>query len=486
MTRYKRVLLVMPTLPGVYAAPPNPSITLGYLSEVLIENRIEHEVLDMRFGYALEDLKEKIRKFKPDIIGFSVFTYRHDIPYNYAEDIKKDFPQIAILFGGPHPSTIKKQILQESVADFSLIREGEDILVDLCKGKPFNEINGLIYRNGKEIIQNQDAGFVDVHKLPFPKYSKFELDRYLRKQINIMTSRGCPYSCTYCSIKTTVGKPMRMRTPESVAEEVKYWYDKGYRNIDFTDDNFAFDRQRTLDICKELKKLNLKGLKITICNGIRADKVDREVLTTMKEVGVYEISMGVDGGNNKMMKANKRGETVEQVEEAIKIACELDYTVDLFFIIGMPQETAEDIKQSIKLALKYPINNANFYNAVPFPGTELYDYIKKNNLFVVKDPDYLNGMAHYDDPIFETPEFPVEERRRILRLTKKAEKEILRRTFVRKLKRFGILSELSSHIIFFKPVYKTIQNMTYRSSSFKKVLIILTERLNLRRMESIR
>ena len=95
-------------------------------------------------------------------------------------------------------------------------------------------------------------------------------------------------------------------------------------------------------------------------------------------------------------------------------------------------------------------------------------------------------MAHYDDPIFETPEFSLEERKKMLKLTKKAEKEILRRTFVRKMKKFGILSELSSHIIFFRPVYKTIQNMTYRSSSFKKALIILTDRLNLRRMESVR
>tara|TARA_Y100000310_G_scaffold339785_1_gene433557 strand:+ start:1260 stop:2690 length:1431 start_codon:yes stop_codon:yes gene_type:complete len=476
----------MPTLPGVYAAPSSPSITLGYLSEVLIDNKIEHEIFDMRFGYTLEELKKKIKEFKPDLIGFSIFTYHHDIPYDYAKSIKKDFPNIHILFGGPHASTVKSQILEESIADYGLIREGENAILSLCKGKKLSEIDSLIFREKGKVIQNQEGPFVDVTRLSFPKYEKFELNRYLRKQINIMTSRGCPYSCTYCSIKTTVGRQMRMRTPKHVAEEVKYWYDKDYRNLDFTDDNFAFDRERTLGICEEISKMNFKDLKISVCNGIRADKVDREVLTQMKKMGVSEISIGVDGGNNKVMKASKRGETVEQIDEAIKIACELDYIVNLFFIVGMPQETMEDVKESIKLALKYPVNNANFYNAVPFPGTELYDYIKKNKLFVVKDPDYLNDTAHFDDPIFTTSEFPLKERRKMLKMTKKAEKEILRRTFVRKLKKFGIISEISSHIIFYKPVYKTLQNLTYKSPSFKKALILLTEKFNLRRMESIR
>ncbi|MBU2634016.1 MAG: B12-binding domain-containing radical SAM protein [Nanoarchaeota archaeon] len=482
--RYKKVLFCMPPLPGVFGSPVTPSLSLGYLSEYLSKNKIEHEVMDMRLGYSLQDLKDKIKTFKPDLVGFSSFSFRHDVPYSLINSIKsKDFD---IIIGGPHASTIGKKILEETKADYSLKYEGEQLLVDLCNGTDLSQISGLIYRKNNEIIENQHTSFLDIKKLPFPKYKKFELKKYLRKQIHILSSRGCPYDCIYCSIKTTVGKPIRMRESDSVVKEVKYWYNQGYRVIDFIDDNFIFNKQRILDICKKLKETNLTGLKLTCGNGVRADKVDREILTAMKRVGFEELSIGVEVGNNKMLKVIKKGETIEQIENAIKLSTEMGFDVTLFYVIGLPEETEADIQDSINLALKYPINNANFYNAVPFPGTELYDYVKKNNLFVVKDPDYLNTMAHFDDPIFVTLQLSLKQKKKMLKLTKKAEKEILRKTFVRKLKKFGILSEISSYIIFFKPIYLTLQKMSTKFKLFKKTLIFITEKFNLRRMESVR
>jgi len=474
----------MPPLPGVFGSPVTPSISLGYLSEYLSKNEIENEVMDMRLGYTLQDLKNKIKTFKPDLVGFSSFSFKHNVPYSLISSIKSN--NFDIIIGGPHASTIGKKILEETKADYSLKYEGEQLLLDLCKGKDLSQISGLVYRKNKEIIKNPHKSFLDIKQLPFPKYKKFELNKYLRKQINIMTSRGCPHDCIYCSIKTTMGKPVRMRTPKNVIQEIKYWYDEGYRNIDVIDDNFAFNKKRVLEICEEIEKLGVKDLNLMCGNGIRADRVDREILKKMKEVGFSEISIGAEVGNNKMLKAIKKGETLEQIENAIRISCELGFNVTLFFVMGLPKETMSDLKDSIKLALKYPINNACFYNATPFPGTELYDYVKKNNLFIVKNPDYLNTMAQFNNPIFITPEFPIKQRKKMQKLTKKVEKEILRRTFVRKLKKFGILSEISSYIIFFKPIYLTLQKMSTKSKLFKKTLIFITEKFNLRRMESVR
>lgn len=478
----------MPPLPGVYGAPASPPIGLGYSAEFLTHHKVENDVLDMRFPDTnkWENLKDKIKEFNPDLIGFAVHTYRHDVPYSLVSEIKKLNPSIKIILGGPHASTIRAQILEESEADYALSYEAEKILLDLCNGVPLEEIKGLIYRDKAKIKSNQDAPFLDLNQIPFPKYEKFPLKKYVRKQINIASSRGCPYSCTFCSIKTTVGRPVRIRTPESVVEEIEYWYNKGYKDFDIIDDHFLHNKERVAKICDKLIESNMKDLHLICGNGIRADKVDREILKKMRIAGFKQFSIGVESSNNEVLKRMKKAETVEQIDNAIKLSCEAGIDVSLMFIVGMPGETKEDIKNSIKLAMKYPVNNANFYNPIPFLGTELYEYVKANNLFVVKHPDYLNNMAHFDDPIFETPEFPIKERKEMLVLTKKAEKEILRRTFARKLKKYSIIGEVSSHIIFFKPVYKLLQQANMKSHTLKKILVYLANRFDLRRMEAVR
>lgn len=482
--RYKRVLLVMPPLPNQYGAQASPPISIGYLSEFLTIHKIEHEILDMSFGYTLDDLKAKIKQFKPDLIGLTMFGFRRDIPSKLIEAIKsKDYD---IIIGGPHPSTEGPRTLEEIDADYTLRLEGEEILLGLCNGTPLKDISGLIYRDGDKIIENPRGSFTDVTKIPFPKYEKFELDKYLRKKIRILTSRGCPYSCTFCSVKNTIGKKMRLRTPESVVEEVKFWTDKGYRDIDFIDDHLLFDKKRVIEFCEGIEKLNINDLNLSVGNGIRADGVDKEILTYMKRAGFKGLSMGVEASNNRMLKLIKKGETIEQIENAIKLATDMGFDVSLFFIVGQPHETEKEVRESFKLALKYPVNNVSFYNPVPFPGTELYEYVEKNNLFIVKAPDYLNTMAHFAGPIFVTPELSYKKRVELLEEGKKVEKEILRRSFVRKLKRFGILSEISSHIVFLRPVHRTLQRLSAESIIFKKTLIFITNKLNLKLIQSLR
>lgn len=475
----------MPPLPGVYGAPATPPIGLGYTSEYLTANNIENDVMDMRLGYGLEELKRKIKEFKPDLIGFAVLTYRHDVPYSLISSIKsKDYD---IIVGGPHASTIRKQILEETEADYAQTYEAEQILIDLCNGIPLAEIRGLIYKKGNEIIENKDAPFLDLNKLPFPKYRKFELSKYVRPQINIASSRGCPYSCTFCTIATTVGKPVRVRTPESILEEIKYWYTQGYKTFDIIDDHFLYDKERVAKICDEIVAAGIKDLYLICGNGIRADKIDGEILKKMTAAGFKQFSIGVDAGNDKMLKLVKKGENMATIENAIKLSCEAGINVSLFFVVGIPGETPADVHDSMNLALKYPVNNANFYNVTPIPGTELYEEVKRRNLFVVKHPDYLNDLAYFDTPIFETPEFPLEERRKILNQTKKVEKEILRRTYVRKLKaKFGILSNLTSYVVFSKPVYSALTKANKDSMFLKKMLIMIANKFDLRRMEAVR
>jgi radical SAM superfamily enzyme YgiQ (UPF0313 family) len=163
----------------------------------------------------------------------------------------------------------------------------------------------------------------------------------------------------------------------------------------------------------------------------------------MKEIGVREVGFGVDGGNNKVLGHLKKGETVETIERAIKDACELGLDVKMFIIVGTPHETRADIEDSIELAKKYPVARVNFNNAIPYPGTEMFDYVKNHDLFIIPPEEYLNNIAEDKGiPVFETPELPREERIKILKRCHQVEKEVMKKTAFRMYGHYPIVGHL--------------------------------------------
>lgn len=475
---YKRVLLCMPPLPGRYGWPSAPYTGIGYLSEVLTQNKIENDVIDLRLGYKLNDLIKKIEEFGPDLIGMTIMSYHRDVAYNLIKSIQNPVYQIVV--GGPHASTYGHRTLEECVADFAIRLEGEYTLLELCKSKDIEKIEGLVYRDGNQIIENENRDFIrNLDELPFPKYEKFELEKYARKEIFIVSSRGCPQECIFCPIKVTVGRVWRARSAENVVEELKYWYERGYRTFQFADDNFSLSKERVLKICDLIEENNLSGISLNCPNGLRADRVDKELLQRMKEVGFKILCFGVETASNKVLKRIKKGENIQTIERAVRTACDLNFDVGLFFMVGHPTETPSDVEKSIKFALRYPIRNANFYNIVPFPGTELFEWVEKNNYFV-QDPDkYLNSSAHFDEPIFETPEFPIKERRIMLEKTRVIERLIRKRDTEKRLKKYGILTKAATNIFFSKMVYSQILKMQAENRLFKKLLVFLANKFNL-------
>ena len=237
--RYKKVLFYIPPFPGIQEYPGEPHPGIGYLSEFLSKNDIENDVLDLRLGYTVKDLIKRIEEFKPHLVAATMMTFRHDIAYAIIEQIRSS--QYDIVVGGPHVSTIRTTVLEECAADFAIKVEGEYPLLELCNGKDLTNIDGLIYRDRERIIENKDRTFIDdLDDIPFPTYDKFELKKYNTRQIPIVSSRGCPYKCIYCPIKVTMGRKIRMRSPENVVHEIEFWYGRGYKKFVFSDDNFAF------------------------------------------------------------------------------------------------------------------------------------------------------------------------------------------------------------------------------------------------------
>jgi radical SAM superfamily enzyme YgiQ (UPF0313 family) len=169
-----------------------------------------------------------------------------------------------------------------------------------------------------------------------------------------------------------------------------------------------------LDICAGIKKRNITGLTLSCRNGVRADTIDREMLIAMKEAGFNYLAFGVESGSEKMLKSIKKGEKLQDVENAIREACDLGYMVTLFFILGLPHETEQDAYESLKLAIKYPVFDIRFYNPIPFPGTELFEWIKNNGRFKEDEGTYLNHSSHWmNRPIFDTPELSVALRKKL-------------------------------------------------------------------------
>jgi len=444
---FQRVLLVSPPSSSFLGGVRPPS-NLGYIAEALIEKAIEYNVFDMRVGRNFGHLRHRINSFRPDLVGISLISFEYKRSYELISELKALYPNISIVAGGPHMTVLKEKVLKECESlDYGVAHEGEETIVELCQSEiTKGEVKGLVHRENGRIVYNgdRDTGF-DLDGIAFPKYDKFEMKKYV-KEIPIVSSRGCPFECIFCPNKI-IAKRFRARSASNVVDEIEYWYGKEVRIFNFDDDNFTLQKRRVYEICDEIEARKLKGLFMRCANGVRADKVNRDLLVRMKKVGFREVCFGVDGGNNKVLKIIKKEETIETIERAVKDACDLGFFVKLFFIIGSPGETKKDIEDSLRLAQKYPIHRVYLNNPIPYPGTELFEIIKQNNWFLKEPEDYLNHCTEFGlTSVFETPELPDIERLKIRKRCKKIMKKVTINAFKREFANFPILGKLAGHI----------------------------------------
>jgi len=403
-----------------------PPSGLGYIAQSLLESGIEYAVEDMRLHGRLSALHRKIRSFQPDLIGLSLVSLDYKRSYELIRHIKEYYPSASIVVGGAHVSAMGESALKECrEIDFGVIGEAERVLIALCMEKmSLEEIPGLLYRQDGFVASGPKRELIkDLDNIPFPKYIHFDLKRYT-KELPLITSRGCPYKCIFCPHSIMATK-FRARSAANVVDEIEYWYTRGVRQFVVDDDNFTLVKKRVYDICDEIERRKLKGLFIR-CAGLRADRVDRDLLIRMKDVGVREIGIGADGGNNRvLLDIVKKGETIETIEQAIKDAIDIGLQVRLFIILGYPGETLSDIEDSFALAQRYPVIRLKLYNPVPYPGTELFKLVRGQGRFLISPQEYLNSLTDSDNmPIFETPELPQDIRRQIRMRARKIESRV--------------------------------------------------------------
>ena len=433
---YERALLVNFDLSYSNYGLSRPFVGLAYVAEALEQNGIEYDIIDMNLGYDWQALSKKIETFRPDLVCFQMMSLMYKNAYDLVSKVKKKYPEVVAVGGGPHISLFRKKSLEDSQLDLGVVLEGEKTIIEICKGKEYGKIKGLLWRDGNDIVYNGDRPFIeDLDSINFPTYKKYELERYPSRQIGIATSRGCPYQCIFCGSKLSIGSCFRMRSAKNVVDEFEYWVNRGYTHFDIVDDNFTLETKRVFDICDEIDKRGLK-IRISSGNGIRADRVTREMLQRMKDIGFYYLTFGVESGDDRILSVLKKGEKLETIEAAVKNACDVGIEVVMGFLIGSPTETREDVYKSFRLALKYPVADARFYNLIPYPNTELFIWIKENNYFLKDPEEYMNDASGWEhDPLFETPELTCADRKELLAIGRKIRWKVRSTAYGR---RFGL------------------------------------------------
>jgi radical SAM superfamily enzyme YgiQ (UPF0313 family) len=442
---FKRVLLIAPPSSS-YLGAVRPPTGLGYIAQSLLENEIEYAVADMRFRSDMSTLQRQIRRFQPDLIGVSLISLEYQRSYDLIHDIKEYYPRASVIAGGAHVSASKESVLKECAGiDFGVIGEAERVLVALCRGaQPLGEIPGLLYRQNGTVLCGPPRELVmDLDNIPFPTYTHFDLKRYI-KEIPLVTSRGCPCRCIFCP-HSLMASRFRARGAVNVVDEIEYWHTQGVREFVVDDDNFTLVKQRVYDICDEIEKRALKGLFIRCANGVRGDAVDRELLARMKEIGVKEVGFGADGGNNRVLQEIvHKGETIETIEQAIQDSIDVGLQVRLFIILGHPGETMSDIEDSLALAQRYPLIRLHLNNPIPYPGTELFEWVQSHDCFLLPPEEYLNNVTDSDNtPVFETPELTAEQRRQILLRAREIERDVWQRAAERMFENVPVIRTIA-------------------------------------------
>lgn len=424
-----RILLVNPWLKTAFgderARPVHPHLGLAYLIAVLKQAGIKAiDVYDQGLEDDTEVLCKKIDAGRPDLIGLTTFSYCYDHANELIKTIK-GYTSVPLIIGGPHVSALRGEVLATTTADFAMKGESEASFVrfieEFSESKNYARVGNLIWKNPLgSLVENQAHPLIeDLDRIPFPCYDAFHFERYnyfAARTLPIITSRGCPYGCNYCSVKLSMGRRFRARSPENVVEEMRHWV-KVYKieRFDINDDCFTLNIDRAESICDLLIKEGL-NIKYRLYNGIRADRVTERLLRKMKESGCIFISYGCESGNQGIINNMGKALRVERVREAVGLTNKVGIRNAVNFIIGHKGETYETAMDSLKLAKSLPTGFVNFYNAVPYPGTDLYNWATENATYMMPMQEYLGRVGYRDlVPVFDTKEFPREERIKALR-----------------------------------------------------------------------
>lgn len=364
----------------------------------MVRDIVEVEILDANINnFTYSKFKKEIKKINPDIVGITVLMNQYSKSGHIAAKLTKEVnKKIKVILGGVYATINSNEAIRDINIDYIVIGEGEYILRDLIYYFNNNgELpkNGICYRDRNKIINLGHSDFIDnLDELPLPSYDLIDYNKYIyiepRKSIDgpleypyarIITSRGCPVGCSFCQVQHIMGRLFRKRSTKEVIKEIKYLIDNyNIKSITFDDDNVIMDRNRAIELFKEIKKLNI----VWAANAIAAFKLDEELLTIMKESGCKYIDIAIESGSERILKdIIKKPVKLHSISKIVSYAKNLGIFVSGNFMIEFPTETWEEIRTTIKFAEESGIDYIKIYVVIPLRNTELWNICEKHKLF---------------------------------------------------------------------------------------------------------
>lgn len=397
-----------------------PPLGIAYMAGVLQENNIDVEILDASAeDMDFKDVEKELLKRKPDLVALTALTPTIGRALETAQVVKETLPDSIVVMGGYHPTFNFIETLEDENVDIVIRGEGEYIMLNLVQAlenqSSLHDVKGIVFedKNSKEIVVNPEAPLIqDLDELPFPalnllpmkKYRLLDMDTHMTTMI---TTRGCPMQCSFCSSAAMHGKKIRERSVENIVDEIEYLktnYD--IDTIAFMDDTFTLKKRKVMAICDEILKRNIEIM--WGCTS-RVDTLDEKLLKKMKEAGCITIFIGVESADQQQLDNMCKNTTIAKIENAFKIAHKLKIRTIASVALGMSGDTKEIMNKTVKFVHKLKPNYAIYSLATPYPGTRFYKEAFEKNLIKIKDWSKYTLIT----PILETIDCSLNDMRKI-------------------------------------------------------------------------
>jgi len=402
-----RVLLL--STPHPLEESPLPPLSLTYLASVLIREGIEVKILDFLVTqYHPRKLRRALEEYQPQLVGATCVTLNYPIARRMLKVCKAFDPHVFTVIGGPHVTfALEETLLRSPWIDAIVIGEGERTLVELVRavegGKNIYHVPGIAFADGGMVVKTApQVRIKDLDQLPLPARELLPMARYraLGTPCTVITSRGCPYSCIFCSGHRMFGPKVRFRSPGLVVDEIeKLQRDFGLAKINIVDDTFTLNHHHAQAVCEEMLK---RDLKIKWSVFARVDRISEDIAQLMKRAGCEWVLFGIESADEEILKTVKKGFTLDEVRRGVKIAAEAGINVFNSFILGLPGESWDTAIKSLtfgdELYHKYGAKYG-FHMLAPLPGTELHERAKDYGIRILS-----RNWARYNanEPISET------------------------------------------------------------------------------------
>jgi len=425
------VLLINPRDVFYRAHAVMPPLGLSYIGCALEGKGLSVEILDLEIRPGDFDLHAYINDLSPKIVGISGTSLTRFESFRIANIAKRVSREIFTVYGGVHATFTAEDTLAH-IADIDCIihGEGEETFLELAgalrrKNKDLEDIKGISFRQDGRVVQTAPRERIaDLDGIPYSRHL-LEMEKYDVRldflnvpSATVITSRGCPYNCNFCSASAMFGRKCTMRSAKNVVDEIRYCVDEfKAEGIKFFDSTLTFNRKHILSIAEELKA---RGLRLPWECEIRVDTVDKPLLERMKSAGCYYVDIGIESASEKVLKAMNKKITIERAVEVLKWCRELGIKTKVFFTFGHAQETLRDSMETVRFMDRYYDYVSKFGLSTEiriYPGTPLERYAREKG-FLPKGFSWSEGVkdtvaARKGIPLLVQPCFGVKEREKV-------------------------------------------------------------------------